>query len=557
MWKKMFRNEPSLNYRKKFKCPECESYSLYVIHDTACECEDGCDTSQINITAILSEDNFDGYYTSGYIKEHFWIDDEKINQIFTGIIEDNRYKLLSSNEKKKIKSFMFERTSQIEEQLDDIVVEYLNENSLKRAPSDMNVFGYLINLLEDTHFFMNLCGKDLALFNCGILFAPIKFYSGRFFYNNAIEHLFQANERLYVILGILYNYKFENDLSRNKTSKIQDYIKNNTEYKKSNIKRILDSLKGNQMYSTLKSMRDINTHDLSYFSKEIVDQIKTDSVKARDFWDRDGDKVDSDLYLPQIRNLIFCLEKHYDLLEQVFLQISQETTISKLNSFPMIEKFMNKKLQITIKQYTVQEIEKLEEYNLRLFGKLPDYGDELIGDVFFRIGEVVRCIFDYCNIENDVFYQLWIREANLELRDLIDQQYLLYSALLRIYSCYDKVSRYISKHYPKYSDVKYFQEFEGKSENSSLVNTIKEILNDKNYKLLYELRNDIYHNLRAGVLHGDEGLSYYNNFLFIIVFENTKTLYNFIEYLSKNNKKVGRNEPCPCGSGLKYKKCCC
>ncbi|MCP4577453.1 MAG: hypothetical protein GY846_14350 [Deltaproteobacteria bacterium] len=23
------------------------------------------------------------------------------------------------------------------------------------------------------------------------------------------------------------------------------------------------------------------------------------------------------------------------------------------------------------------------------------------------------------------------------------------------------------------------------------------------------------------------------------------------------DKKVGRNEPCPCGSGKKYKKCCC
>ncbi|NLB11898.1 preprotein translocase subunit SecA [Candidatus Dojkabacteria bacterium] len=24
----------------------------------------------------------------------------------------------------------------------------------------------------------------------------------------------------------------------------------------------------------------------------------------------------------------------------------------------------------------------------------------------------------------------------------------------------------------------------------------------------------------------------------------------------KKNKKVGRNDPCPCGSGKKYKKCC-
>jgi uncharacterized protein YchJ len=26
--------------------------------------------------------------------------------------------------------------------------------------------------------------------------------------------------------------------------------------------------------------------------------------------------------------------------------------------------------------------------------------------------------------------------------------------------------------------------------------------------------------------------------------------------IPKSNKKVGRNEPCPCGSGKKYKKCC-
>jgi len=29
-------------------------------------------------------------------------------------------------------------------------------------------------------------------------------------------------------------------------------------------------------------------------------------------------------------------------------------------------------------------------------------------------------------------------------------------------------------------------------------------------------------------------------------------------YKSKsiNKRKIGRNDPCPCGSGLKYKKCC-
>ena len=26
--------------------------------------------------------------------------------------------------------------------------------------------------------------------------------------------------------------------------------------------------------------------------------------------------------------------------------------------------------------------------------------------------------------------------------------------------------------------------------------------------------------------------------------------------LTKRKRKIGRNEPCPCNSGLKYKKCC-
>ena len=28
------------------------------------------------------------------------------------------------------------------------------------------------------------------------------------------------------------------------------------------------------------------------------------------------------------------------------------------------------------------------------------------------------------------------------------------------------------------------------------------------------------------------------------------------ETIKKKDKKVGRNDPCPCGSGKKYKQCC-
>jgi uncharacterized protein YecA (UPF0149 family) len=35
-----------------------------------------------------------------------------------------------------------------------------------------------------------------------------------------------------------------------------------------------------------------------------------------------------------------------------------------------------------------------------------------------------------------------------------------------------------------------------------------------------------------------------------------KTAYNRAKTIINENKKIGRNDPCPCGSGKKYKKCC-
>jgi uncharacterized protein YecA (UPF0149 family) len=35
-----------------------------------------------------------------------------------------------------------------------------------------------------------------------------------------------------------------------------------------------------------------------------------------------------------------------------------------------------------------------------------------------------------------------------------------------------------------------------------------------------------------------------------------KTAYNRAKTVINENKKIGRNDPCPCGSGKKYKKCC-
>ncbi|MFL0194817.1 YecA family protein [Clostridium sp. WILCCON 0269] len=555
MWKKIFRNSQSLNYRKKYKCPVCKEYSLYIIHDKACECRNGCDIDNLNIANIMIENDFCGYYTSQEIKENFWIDDEECNKILKKITVNNTLSLLTYDEKQTIETF-FQRTSQLDERLDDIMANYLNNNTLKEV-TNITPFGYLINLIEDTHFFVNMCCKDTILLNYGIELATKHFYSGRFFYNNSVEHLFEVNERIFVILGILYRYSFESNLSLNKTFKIEKFLKKNSDYKNSQYKIIFERLKSNNLYNELKSIRQSNDHDLSYYSKVINEDIQAHGNESFEYWNRDGNKVDKDIYLPQIKNIIFCLNEFYNLLDQIIIQVSNGKEINQILTFPMIEKFLKFDDKITFRKYDSEDLQKLQMYKNDLFLKLSDYKSNLIIDIFFRMDEAVHCIVDVYNIAGNSFYKYWSNIGIMQLDSLIDEQYLLYSALFRLYSCYDKLSRYIAKNNVKYTDIKYFEEFQTKLDNGIIINKIKSILNDENYKLLFQLRNDIYHNLRAGCLYGDNGINYYNMVLLKTVFENTTIIYEFINFLNPNKKvKIGRNDLCPCGSGKKYKKCC-
>lgn len=550
----MFRQYNSLNYRKRYKCPECKDYALYLIHDKACECKNDCNTDAFNINQIMNNNDFCGYFTSQELKETFYINDEECNNLFKKITTNNTLQLLSDSENKIIELF-FQKTGEFDDRLDDIMVDYLNYNNLK-YPQDLTPFGYIINLAEDIHFFINLCCKDVVLFNYGVEFASKHFYSGRFFYNNAVEHLFLSDERIYVILGILYGFSFEEELSRNKTFKIEEFLKKDSNYKSSPFKDIFKKLKGNNFYRELKEIRNSNAHDLSYLSKVIDKDIKTNSTKNYLFWSRDGDKIDKDFYLPKIKSIIFCLNEFYNLLDQILLFINNDKSVYQLETFPMFEKFMRLNISFTFNKYGSEDFERIEKRKEELFDKLPHYRNQLINDVFFRMDEVVHCISDIYNISVNQFYNLW-RTKGVELVGLIDEQYLLYSALFRLYSCYDKLSRYIAQINAKYSNIRYFEEFENISDSDRIINKIRSILNNDNYKLLFQLRNDIYHNLRIGCLYGEQGLNYYNMVLFQTILENTIIIYEFIVFLDTNNKvKVGRNDPCTCGSGKKYKKCC-
>jgi len=40
------------------------------------------------------------------------------------------------------------------------------------------------------------------------------------------------------------------------------------------------------------------------------------------------------------------------------------------------------------------------------------------------------------------------------------------------------------------------------------------------------------------------------------IFDDWDNLYGGVQTFEREHEKIGRNDPCPCGSGKKYKKCC-
>ena len=68
---------------------------------------------------------------------------------------------------------------------------------------------------------------------------------------------------------------------------------------------------------------------------------------------------------------------------------------------------------------------------------------------------------------------------------------------------------------------------------------------DDNKKIL-DIQTTFYNNNDIPVERRDE--------LFFQGEQRAKERFN--RYVEEHGRKIGRNEPCPCGSGKKYKKCC-
>ncbi len=77
---------------------------------------------------------------------------------------------------------------------------------------------------------------------------------------------------------------------------------------------------------------------------------------------------------------------------------------------------------------------------------------------------------------------------------------------------------------------------------------------ESNVKLLIDFEK-LYYNMHAAKADWLYNLPQWDNILTVEKRKEIKKDYNRSRIVV-NDKKIGRNEPCPCGSGKKYKKCC-
>lgn len=545
MWEKLLRSEESMVYRRKYKCPKCGDYTLLLIHDESCECMEGCDDSDINIELVKNNNDYNGYFTDEEIKENFYTDFDAIEELFSQCIIKNDPIAITVKQKEKIEEYS-KRSDTIDKNLDNATANYFNYFNINKV----NVFkpyNYLITLIEDMHFFLNLISKDIHLFEMTVSnkFPHNEYmYSGRFFANNAIDHLFFANERMYVILGILYNFDFKDDLRQNRTFKIKEGIKKNEDYINQFLKPLIEKLNGNTLYKKLEEIRNCNEHELSYMSKKFTDTNLSEKVL-------DSDRADKEIYLSKIENITFCMSILYSVLEKI-VQMVDNSRFYNMQSFPMHEKLLKQEINLKLKSYDFKYYESLERYNDLIEDNIIHYyGNQIIIDTYFRLDEVLHCIRDIYNHANGS------TEISLfDFKGYIEIDYIIYSAITRLYTCYDKISRYLSKHYKEFEKIKYFDDFSKLKSNNTIYKKIDIILKNEAYITLKELRNNIYHNLRSGIIFGKSGANNYNVVLTQLIFENQMLLYNLLETIKPIKKnKISRNSPCYCGSKLKYKFC--
>lgn len=563
MWKRMVRKYNGLTYRKRYKCPKCNNYTLHIEHDEYAECKECMHVSDININDIIEKNDYQGYYTSEDLEELFDSIEEKANREIENLMLENgkmsKIGIFSEEEYKRIiKQLLI--SVEFDDLLDDTTIKYFRRHPERelRNNSGINDMEYWFNLLEDAHFFANKSLLGVIFYEFGTFKgsehlkvnekSPV--FSGNFFITNSVFLCMSAWERVINLLSMLFNVSYDEVKPQNNTFKeLYDKLKKIEEFKANDIYIIINDLKRKSTFSRLEKIRKECTHDISSYWRMIYKLSKEK---------RDYKKFNFDLELkPITADIILHVEAIYKVLRTTIMIMEDKAKSNNCNiKVPNIMKEfdiegIDRTIPIINSQVKIypNEIQNLSESYIAIIRNLGDIFSRheneerlnksidqlspkhvnkiLYVDTVFRMKEVTKCLSDIVNCRTKSIYNIYPFSETI-----LNEEYFIYAAVFKIYACYDKIGKVIKNilHLKTKGNCTYFDVIvKNIAENnfiseSEITKSVINLLETDCFKDLCQLRNRMFHYFRLGAIYGDDGLAIFNERLIKLIYDNAKVL---------------------------------
>ncbi|MGG1345087.1 hypothetical protein ABE244_32040 [Bacillus toyonensis] len=507
------RQKKYFHYYKKYYCTQCHQFTIREHWDDFFECENDCEVIHKQIKHSIAKGNFNGFFEREEIDNHFVCSELDMFKLFPE--PEIKFKTLSKNNSERLNN-LFHRKNYTEVKIDDCIVKYLNKNNLCEPPNEMNNFGYMINLIEDIHYFLIRSCQELTLYDIALDVNQEResrtFYSARFFFNNSIEYCWYAYERIVVYLGLIFDYQFSEDLFKNKTFQILNYLKKNEKYKQSNFKDLLVKYNSDSK-SFINERRQENTHSVSTHVSKLNTSLRKDEIERNKILNNNANYMDTKQLKPILYQNIQSVENLYCIFEHLIEALYEDTAQFENKTLPMLNEFYTQ-AEVKLESKTkidMQYIDFLKKSVFIKFSKHIGKNIQPLIDIFFRLEEVQKCLNDTRNIFTGNFHSFWYQEIGVDLRPYFDDKCLVYAGQWRIYGCLDKFANYYEKKYDT-NKIKYFADFKKLNEHldEMVMEKIKKIIDSPAYAILESYRNQTAHNLRLGILYGENDIQIEN-----------------------------------------------
>ncbi|MEI4716937.1 hypothetical protein WAG26_16645 [Bacillus cereus] len=504
------RQKEYFHYYKKYYCTQCHQFTIREHWDDFFECENDCEIIHKQIKHSIAKGKFNGFFEREEIDNHFGCSEYDFFTFFP--VKEIKFKTLSKKNSETLNK-LFHRKNYTEIKIDDCIIKYLNKNNLSEPPNEINNFGYMINLIEDIHYFLFKSCQELTLYDTALDVNREReskmFYSARFFFNNSIEYCWYAYERLVVYLGLIFDYPFSKDLPKNKTFQILNYLKKNEKYKQSKFKDLLAKYNGTSK-SFINDHRQENTHSMSAHISKLNTSIRNDKIERNKILSNNANYMDEKQLKPISAQIIQSVETLYCIFEHIIEHLYEDTAQFEDKTIPMLKAYYIQS-EVQLESKTKIDMDYISFLKKSVFIKFAKHfgndtlkNSQILLDVFFRLEEVQKCLNDTYNIFTEKFHIFWYQEIGVDLRPYFDDKSLVYAGQWRIYGCLDKFASYYEKKYET-NKIKYFADFKNTNEHLDEIvrEKIKKIIDSPAYAILESYRNQTAHNLRLGVLYGE------------------------------------------------------